>query len=55
MRAGRGWGYVRRFSGEVVTSMRERVAGWAYLLGWKAVCRPPRRNGAFHRFGRLAR
>jgi phosphatidylinositol dimannoside acyltransferase len=23
--------------------MRERVAGWAYLLGWKAVCRLPRR------------
>jgi phosphatidylinositol dimannoside acyltransferase len=29
------------FSGEAVTSMRERVTGWAYLLGWKVVCRLP--------------
>jgi lauroyl/myristoyl acyltransferase len=27
----------------VVTSVRERVAAWAYLLGWKIVCRVPRR------------
>ena len=33
----------RRFSGGVVTSMRERAAAWAYLLGWKIVCRLPRR------------
>jgi KDO2-lipid IV(A) lauroyltransferase len=25
-----------------VTSVRERVTGWAYLLGWKLVCRLPR-------------
>src|SRR5499433_1581845 len=33
----------RGFSGEVVTSMRERVTAWAYLLGWQIVCRVPRR------------
>jgi lauroyl/myristoyl acyltransferase len=43
---------VRRFSGEMVTSMRERAAAWAYLLGWKLVCRVPRRwaEWAFRRF-----
>jgi phosphatidylinositol dimannoside acyltransferase len=27
----------------VVTSVRERAVAWAYLLGWKVVCRVPRR------------
>jgi phosphatidylinositol dimannoside acyltransferase len=27
----------------VVTSVRERLVAWAYLLGWKVVCRVPRR------------
>jgi len=27
----------------VVTSVRERAGAWAYLLGWKLVCRVPRR------------
>jgi KDO2-lipid IV(A) lauroyltransferase len=32
--------------------MRERVAAWAYLLGWKLICRVPRRwaEWAFRRF-----
>jgi len=27
----------------VVTSVGERLVAWAYLLGWKVVCRVPRR------------
>jgi phosphatidylinositol dimannoside acyltransferase len=31
------------FSDQVVTSVGERVAAWAYVLGWKVVCRMPQR------------
>ena len=31
------------WSGQVVTSVRERLVAWAYVLGWKLVCRVPRR------------
>jgi lauroyl/myristoyl acyltransferase len=31
-----------KFAGEVFT-VRERVSGWLYLLGWIVVCRVPRR------------
>ena len=31
-----------KFAGEVCT-VRERVSGWLYLLGWTVVCRVPRR------------
>ena len=31
-----------KFAGEVST-VRERVSGWLYLLGWTVVCRMPRR------------
>ena len=31
-----------KFAGEVST-VRERVSGWLYLLGWTVVCRVPRR------------
>jgi phosphatidylinositol dimannoside acyltransferase len=40
------------FSDEVVTSVRDRVVAWAYLLAWKIVCRVPRRfaEWAFRQF-----
>ena len=31
-----------KFADEVST-VRERVSGWVYLLGWTVVCRMPRR------------
>ena len=38
-----GIGGGRRYSREVLASVRERLVVWAYLLGWRVVCRVPER------------